>query len=61
MSKFKRLLYTKYIREAYYKIIKYNYGLHTRRSQTKIVPTKTASVQIGPKYYYQSGQIGMKS
>ena len=31
-----------------------------KRPRTKIVPTKTTTVQIGPKYmyYYQSGQIG---
>ena len=28
--------------------------------QTKIVPSKTAAVQIGSKYFYQSGQISSK-
>ena len=50
------------MRKAYYKIIKKynNYELQTERPQTKIVPTKTAAVQTGPKYYYQSAQISMK-
>ena len=55
MSKFKRLLYTKYIRKAYYKNIRIQLRITDETAQTKIVPTKTAVVQIGPKYYHQSG------